>query len=103
MFEAPSEGATVNSNGGVIPGVPAVPRNSAYSDQRNAAPVPSEMSVSIVAVPCLRLVHAALWTGQAAHTITGAASASEAHCQYVNCSAGTIAIAMTGTDSVTAP
>ena len=64
-----------------MPGTPAVPRNRAYSDQRNAAEVPIEMSVSMVAAPCLRFVHAALWNGHAAHTITGAASASDAHCQ----------------------
>jgi hypothetical protein len=40
-----------------------------------------EMSVSMVAVPCRRLVHAAWWKGQAAHTITGAARVSESHCQ----------------------
>lgn len=61
------------------------------------------MSVSIVAVPCLRFVHAALWNGQAAQMITGAASASEAHCQYTNCSAGIMAMAITGTVSTMAP
>ncbi|SIH92822.1 Uncharacterised protein [Mycobacteroides abscessus subsp. abscessus] len=61
------------------------------------------MSVSIVAAPCLRFVHAALWNGQAPQMITGAARASEAHCQYVNCSAGIIAIAITGTVSTIAP
>ena len=71
----------MSSNGCVIPGVPAVPKNSAYSDHRNAAVVPIEMSVSIVAVPCLRFAHAALWNGNAAHTMTGAASANDAHCQ----------------------
>ena len=35
----------------------------------------------MVAVPWRRLVHAALWNGQAAQTITGAARAREAHCQ----------------------
>jgi hypothetical protein len=55
------------------------------------------MSVSMVAAPWRRLVHAALWNGHAPHTITGAASASDAHCQYVNCNGGIIAIAMTGT------
>ncbi len=97
MFAVPSERESVNSNGCVMPGMPAEPRNSAYSDHRNAARVPIEMSVSIVAAPWRRLVQAALWNGHAPHTITGAASASDAHCQYVNCSAGIIAIAMTGT------
>ena len=103
MFAAPSDGASANSNGCVMPGVPAVPKNSAYNDHRNAAEVPIEMSVSIVAAPCFRLVHAALWKGHAAQRITGAASAREAHCQYVNCSAGIIAIAITGTVSTIAP
>ena len=61
------------------------------------------MSVSIVAVPCLRLAHAALWNGHAPHTMTGAASARDSHCQYVNWSAGIIAIAMTGTVRTTDP
>src|SRR5690606_13035730 len=42
---------------------------------------------------------AALWNGQAPQTTTGAARVSESHCQFVNCSAGTIAIAITGTVS----
>ena len=94
---APCDGARVNAKGCFIPGVPALPRNSAYSDHRNADTVPSEMSVSMVAVPCRRLAQAARWNGHAAHTTTGAASVSDAHCQYVNCSAGIIAIATTGT------
>ena len=61
--------------------------------------MPSEISVSIVDVPCRRLVHAARWNGHAPHTTTGAASVSDSHCQFVNCRAGTIAIAMTGTVS----
>ncbi len=64
--------------------------------------MPIETSVSIVAVPCRRLVQAALWNGQPAYTTTGAASVSDNHCQYVNCSAGIIAIATTGTLSTTA-
>lgn len=80
-----------------------MPRKSAYSDQRNAALVPTEIRVSMVAAPWRRLVHAARWNGHAAHTTTGAVSTRLAHCQYVNWSAGTIAIAMTGTDSTTAP
>src|SRR6476661_2022797 len=103
MFEAPSLGATDSSKGGFMPGVPAVPKNSAYSDHVSAARVPSETSVSIVAVPWRRLVQAALWNGKAAHSTTGAASVSDAHCQLVNCSAGTIAIAITGTARTTDP
>ena len=82
-----------------MPGSPAVPRKSAYTDQPRAARVPTETSVSIVEAPWRRLAQAARWNGQAPHTTTGAASTSESHCQYVNCSAGTIAIATTGTVS----
>ena len=61
--------------------------------------MPSETSVSIVDVPCRRLTQAARWNGQAPQTTTGAASVSESHCQLVNCQAGTIARAITGTVS----
>ncbi len=64
--------------------------------------VPTEISVSMVAEPCRRLVNAALWKGHPAYTTTGAASVSDSHCQYSNWSAGTMAIATTGTASVTA-
>ena len=53
----------------------------------------------MVDVPCRRLVQAALWNGHAPQTTTGAARVSDSHCQFVNCSAGTIAIAITGTVS----
>jgi hypothetical protein len=43
--------------------------------------VPIEMSVSMVAAPCRRFAHAALWNGHAAHTSTGAARVREIHCQ----------------------
>ena len=66
MFPAPSVRAIVNSNGWVIPGVPAVPKNSAHRDHRNAAIVPTEIRVSMVAAPCLAFVQAARWNGQAA-------------------------------------
>lgn len=79
-----------------MPGSPAVPKNRAYSDHRNADRVPIETRVSIVAVRCLRLAQAAVWKGRPAHTTTGVARASEAHCQERNCRAGIIAIAMTG-------
>ena len=68
-------------NGWVMPGSPAVPRKSAHSDQPNAASTPTDTSVSIVVAPWRRLVHAARWKGHAPHTTTGAARASEAHCQ----------------------
>ncbi|MGX1254547.1 hypothetical protein RKD48_007058 [Streptomyces ambofaciens] len=102
MFPEPSPRAMVSSKGWVMPGVPAVPRNSAHSDHRNAADVPTEIRVSMVAAPCRALVNAALWKGQAAYVTTGAARVRESHCQYSNCSAGTIAIAITGTASTTA-
>jgi hypothetical protein len=53
--------------------------------------------VSIVEVPCLRLTQADRWNGQAPQTTTGAARVRESHCQLVNCQAGTIARATTGT------
>ncbi|KMO67169.1 hypothetical protein MCHLDSM_06418 [Mycolicibacterium chlorophenolicum] len=43
--------------------------------------MPTEISVSIVAAPCLRFVHAAAWNGNAPQTTTGAASVSDSHCQ----------------------
>ena len=67
--------------------------------KRPASATPIEISVSIVAVPCRRFAHAARWNGHAPHATTGTASASDSHCQYVNCSAGTIAIAITGTSA----
>jgi hypothetical protein len=82
-----------------IPGMPASPKNKAYSDQANEAATPTEMSVSMVAAPCLALTRAARWNGHAPHTATGAASASDSHCQSRNCSAGTIASTTTGTAS----
>ena len=74
-----------------MPGMPASPMNSAYSDQPNAASTPTEISVSIVAVARRRFAHAARWKGSAPHTTTGAASVSDSHCQLSNCSGGTIA------------
>ena len=59
-----------------MPGMPAVPKNSAHSDQPKAASTPSEISVSIVAAPWRRLVQAARWNGQAPQMTTGAARAS---------------------------
>lgn len=66
MFPAPSLRAMVSSKGCVIPTMPAVPKNSAHNDHRNAADVPTEISVSIVAAPCFALAQAARWNGQAA-------------------------------------
>ncbi len=80
-------------------GMPASPRNSAYSDQPQAESTPSEISVSIVAAPCLRFAHAARWNGHAPHRITGVASCRLSHCQLSNCSGPIIAIASSGADS----
>ncbi len=65
----------------VMPGSPAVPKNSAKSDQPKAARVPIETSVSMVDWPCRRLSHVARWNGSPPQMTTGAASTSEAHCQ----------------------
>ena len=86
-----------------MPGIPALPNSSAYSDQPNAASVPNEMSVSMVAAPCRRFAQAARWNGQAPQITTGPASASEIHCQYSNCSAGTMASTITGSASTADP
>jgi hypothetical protein len=80
----------------VRPGAPARPRNSAYTDQPNAASVPTDTRVSIDAAARVRFAAAARWNGSAPQTTTGAASVSDAHCHDGNCSAGTIAVATTG-------
>jgi hypothetical protein len=100
-LSALSPSPTVRETGWVIPGVPAVPNSSAYSDQAKAASTPTEISVSMVAAPWRRFFQAAAWNGQAAHTATGAARVSEIHCQDRNWSAGSIAMATTGTDRAT--
>ena len=82
--------------------MPASPMNSAYSDHSQAESVPTEISVSIVAAPCLRLAHAALWNGHAAHSTTGVTRFSDSHWKLSNCSAGIIAISSTGTDRTAA-
>ena len=58
--------------------------------------------MSIVAAPCLRFAHAALWNGHAAHSTTGVTRFSDSHWKLSNCSAGIIAISSTGTDSTAA-
>jgi hypothetical protein len=65
----------------LIPGSPAPPRKSAYSDQPNAASTLIEISVSIVTARWRRLTQAAWWNGQAPQVTTGAARASDSHCQ----------------------
>ena len=59
MLPLADPAGAVNANPWCMPGVPAVPRNNAYSDQPNAASTPTEMSVSMVAVPCRRFIQAA--------------------------------------------
>ena len=86
-----------------MPGTPASPQNRAYTLQPNAASVPSEMRVSIVAAPWRRLIHAARWNGQAPHSTTGPARAKASHCQYVNCSGVIIDMSSTGTPSTADP
>ena len=85
-----------------IPSSPAPPSSSAHSDQSVAATTPSDTSVSIVDAPCRAARNAAAWNGHAAHVTTGSESAATTHCQPVNCSAGTIDSATTGTVSTAA-
>ena len=66
-----------NSNGWVNPISPAAPKSSAYADQPNAANVPIEINVSMVAVPWRRFRQAARWKGQAPQTTTGAVSSND--------------------------
>jgi hypothetical protein len=53
-----------------------VPRSTATVDQRNAASVPIETSVSMVAARRRRLSRAARWNGHPAHATTGTVRAS---------------------------
>ncbi len=53
----------------------------------------------MVAAPCRAFSAAARWKGHAPHTMTGVASVRLNHCQFGNCSAGTIASTRTGTVS----
>ncbi len=86
-------------NPSCMPAIPAVPKNSAHSDQPKAASVPTETRVSMVAAPCRALVNAARWKGSPPQTTTGAASVRHSHCQLSNCSAGTMERRITGTAS----
>ena len=61
--------------------------------------MPRLISVSIVAVPCLKFAQAAWWNGHAPHSTTGVAALSASHCQLSNCSAGIIETSSTGSDS----
>ena len=71
----------ISSNGMRISGSPASRKKSATTDQPQAASVPTEIRVSIVAAPWRRFCQAALWNGQPAQSTTGVASWSESHCQ----------------------
>ena len=78
------------------------PKTSTAADQPNAASVPIEISVSIVAARCRAFSAAARWNGQPAQSTTGAARASATHSQPSNISSGTIETSASGTLSVTA-
>lgn len=95
-MEAPSVRETVNSKPCRMPGIPASPKKSAHRDQPNAARVPTDTRVSMVAAPCRAFVTAARWKGSPPQTTTGAASVSESHCQFSNWRAGIIDMRTTG-------
>ena len=82
-----------------IPGSPASRKKRETADQPQAASVPTEMSVSIVAVPWRRLSAAARWNCQPPQRTTGVASWSESHCHASNWSEGTITSSTTGSES----
>jgi hypothetical protein len=62
-------------------GSPAPRKNRATTDQPHAARVPTEIRVSMLALPWRRLAQAARWNGQPPHHTTGVASCSDSHCQ----------------------
>ncbi len=64
--------------------------------------MPSETSVSMVVAPWRRFTRVARWKGHADHRMIGVDSAKATHSQPVNCSPGTIEIAITGIPSSTA-
>ena len=76
-----AERDVISSNGMRIDGRPAERKNSEATDQPQAASVPTEISVSMLAAPWRRFCQAARWKGQPAHSTTGVASCSESHCQ----------------------
>ena len=81
-----------------MPRWPAPPQIMAHRLQPVAATTPRDTSVSMVKAPWRRARKAALWKGQAAQVTTGAVSSAMIHCQPTNWRAGTMEIAMTGTD-----
>ena len=81
-----------------MPMCPAPPSTSAHRLQAVAAITPSDTSVSMVKAPCRSARKAALWKGQAPQTATGSAMSATVHCQPGIWRAGTMEIAMIGTD-----
>ena len=79
----------VNSKPWVIPGLPAVPKNSAYSDQRNAA-MRAHRDQGVHGRRAVAQVRprGPVERPGAPRRSRVRSSASNAHCQYVNCSAG---------------
>ena len=67
---------------------------SATTDPRGGFARPAAF---VVVARCRAFTKAEWWNGHAAHAYTGTVRARLTHCQPVNCSAGTIAIAITGT------
>ena len=72
------------------------PPSNTTVDHVQAASVPTDTSVSIVAAPCRAFSSAARWNCAPDQNTTGVASASETHSQPVNCSGGIIAISTSG-------
>ncbi len=72
------------------------PRTRATTDQPQAASVPSETSVSMVAAPCRRLRSAARWNESPPQRTTGVARANDSHSQPGKRSGGIMPSATTG-------
>ena len=70
--------------------VSPVPSASATTDQPQAASVPIEISVSIVAARWRAFSSAARWNGRPAQRTTGVASANDSHSQPENWSGGSM-------------
>ena len=70
--------------------VSPVPSASATTDHAQAASVPIEISVSIVAAPWRAFSSAARWNGRPAQRTTGVASANDSHSQPGNWSGGSM-------------
>ena len=73
-----------------------MPATRTTVDHVQAASVPIEISVSIVAARCRAFRSAARWNPTPAQNTTGVASASATHSQPSNWSGGTIASAASG-------